>query len=131
MPPNLTVPIFDLVDVIFQLQDGGWIRYWIMNTYYHSSIEIVCYFCSRFLVGWLIVECVLLLYYRRKAFWVAKQVLQLGMGDALEDWLIQKIQRFRKGSSMASAINRLEQVLMRQKCTFLIVDVLFVGCTIE
>ncbi|TYK04027.1 PX domain-containing protein/PXA domain-containing protein/Nexin_C domain-containing protein [Cucumis melo var. makuwa] len=73
VPPNLTVPIFDLVDVIFQLQDGGWIR--------------------------------------RKAFWVAKQVLQLGMGDALEDWLIQKIQRFRKGSSMASAINRLEQIL--------------------
>ncbi|CAK9310487.1 unnamed protein product [Citrullus colocynthis] len=73
VPPNLTVPIFDLVDVIFQLQDGGWIR--------------------------------------RKAFWVAKQVLQLGMGDALEDWLIQKIQRLRKGSSMASAITRLEQIL--------------------
>jgi len=76
---------------------------------------IVYYFCIRFVVGWFIVECVLLLYYRRKAFWVAKQVLQLGMGDALEDWLIQKIQRFRKGSSMASAINRLEQVLMRPK----------------
>lgn len=73
VPPNLTMPIFNLVDVIFQLQDGGWIR--------------------------------------RKAFWVAKQVLQLGMGDALEDWLIQKIQRFRKGSSMASAISRLEQIL--------------------
>lgn len=37
-------------------------------------------------------------------------MLQLGMGDALEDWLIKKIQRFRKGSSMASAISRLEQV---------------------
>ncbi|XP_022150449.1 uncharacterized protein LOC111018592 isoform X2 [Momordica charantia] len=73
VPPNLTVPLFDAVDVIFQLQDGGWIR--------------------------------------RKAFWVAKQVLQLGMGDALDDWLIQKIQRMRKGSAMASAITRVEQIL--------------------
>nr|DAD44679.1 TPA_asm: hypothetical protein HUJ06_002909 [Nelumbo nucifera] len=27
VPPNLSVPILDLVDVIFQLHDGGWIRY--------------------------------------------------------------------------------------------------------
>lgn len=60
VPPNLSVPILDLVDVLLQLQDGGWIR--------------------------------------RKAFWVAKQVLQLGMGDAFDDWLIEKIQLLRRGS---------------------------------
>lgn len=27
IPPNLSVPILDLVDVLFQLHDGGWIRY--------------------------------------------------------------------------------------------------------
>ncbi|KAK9281943.1 hypothetical protein L1049_004852 [Liquidambar formosana] len=73
VPPNLSVPILDLVDVIFQVQDGGWIR--------------------------------------RQAFWVAKQVLQLGMGDAFDDWLIEKIQLLRRGSVIASAIGRVEKLL--------------------
>ncbi|KAL1829218.1 hypothetical protein ACET3Z_007630 [Daucus carota] len=73
IPPNLSVPILDLVDVLFQLHDGGWIR--------------------------------------RKAFWVAKQVLQLGMGDAFDDWLIEKIQILRRGSVVASGIRRVEQIL--------------------
>ncbi|KHG17215.1 Sorting nexin-13 [Gossypium arboreum] len=73
VPPNLTAPLLDLVDVIFQLQDGGWIR--------------------------------------RKAFWVAKQILQLGMGDAFDDWLIEKIQMLRRGSVVASGIKRIEQIL--------------------
>lgn len=73
VPPNLCQPILDLVDVIFQLQDGGWIR--------------------------------------RKAFWVAKQVLQLGMGDAFDDWLIEKVQLLRKGSVVASGIRKIEQIL--------------------
>ncbi|XP_020703834.1 uncharacterized protein LOC110115058 [Dendrobium catenatum] len=71
--PNLSVPILDLMDVIFQLKDGGWIR--------------------------------------RQAFWVAKQLLQLGMGDAFDDWLIDKIQLLRKGSVVANAIRRIEQML--------------------
>ncbi|XP_075112372.1 uncharacterized protein LOC107797999 isoform X1 [Nicotiana tabacum] len=73
VPPNVSAPVLDLVDVIFQLQDGGWIR--------------------------------------RKAFWVAKQVLQLGMGDAFDDWLIEKIQRLRRGSVVAAGIRRVEQIL--------------------
>ncbi|XXG47957.1 hypothetical protein AAC387_Pa02g2515 [Persea americana] len=73
VPPNLSVPLLDLVDVIFQLQDGGWIR--------------------------------------RQAFWIAKQILQLGMGDAFDDWLIEKIQLLRKGSVIASIIERVEQIL--------------------
>lgn len=73
VPPNLSVPILDLVDVVFQLQDGGWIR--------------------------------------RKTFWVAKQVLQLGMSDAFDDWLIAKVQLLRRGSVVASGIKRLEQIL--------------------
>ncbi|KAJ4843567.1 hypothetical protein Tsubulata_040936 [Turnera subulata] len=73
VPPSLTVPLLDLIDVIFQLQDGGWIR--------------------------------------RKAFWLAKQILQLGMGDALDDWLIEKIQVLRRGAVVASGIKKVEQIL--------------------
>lgn len=73
VPPNLSAPMLDLVDVIFQLQEGGWIR--------------------------------------RKAFWVVKQVLQLGMGDALDDWLIEKIRLLRRGPVVASVIKRIEQIL--------------------
>ncbi|CAN1317516.1 Sorting nexin-13 [Linum perenne] len=73
VPPNLALPLLDLVGVIFQMQEGGWIR--------------------------------------RKAFWMAKQVLQLGMGDALDDWLIDKIQLLRRGSVIASGIKRVEQIL--------------------
>lgn len=71
--PSLSVPILDLIDVFFQLKDGGWIR--------------------------------------RQAFWVAKQLLQLGMGDAFDDWLIEKIQLLRKGSVVVNAIRRIEQIL--------------------
>lgn len=41
---------------------------------------------------------------------MAKQILQLGMGDAFDDWLIEKIQLLRKGSVIASGIRRVEQV---------------------
>ncbi|XP_078431779.1 phox (PX) domain-containing protein isoform X2 [Wolffia australiana] len=73
IPPNLSTPILDLVDVVFQLNDGGWIR--------------------------------------RQVFWIAKQVLQLGMGDALDDWLMHKIQLLRTGSFVASIVYRIEQIL--------------------
>lgn len=73
VPPKLTLPLLDLVDVVFQLQEGGWIR--------------------------------------RKAFWVAKQILQLGMGDALDDWLLEKIRLLRRGTVVASGIQRVEQIL--------------------
>lgn len=33
------------------------------------------------------------------------------MGDAFDDWLIEKIKRLRRGSVVASGIRRLEQVI--------------------
>lgn len=52
-------------------------------------------------------------HYRRKAFWAAKQILQLGMGDAFDDWLIEKVQLLRKGSVIASGVKRVEQVIFK------------------
>lgn len=43
---------------------------------------------------------------------MAKQILQLGMGDAFDDWLIEKIQLLRKGSVVASGIERIEKVVI-------------------
>ncbi|XP_049365510.1 uncharacterized protein LOC125830369 [Solanum verrucosum] len=57
--------------------------------------------------------CCLGAHFRRNAFWVAKQVLQLGMGDAFDDWLIEKIQRLRRGSVVAAGIQCVEQVLFK------------------
>ncbi|KAG1367756.1 Sorting nexin-13 [Cocos nucifera] len=39
VPPNLSVPILNLVDVIFQLQGGGWIRY--VQLYEKAPVALV------------------------------------------------------------------------------------------
>jgi sorting nexin-13 len=107
MAPNLSVPLFHLVDVVFQLQDGGWIRQinshpllWFFNILHLLFIVSSYRFNS---------EC-LIIFYRRQAFWVAKQILQLGMGDTFDDWLVEKIQLLRKGRIVAFAVKRVEQV---------------------
>ncbi|GFY97036.1 phox (PX) domain-containing protein [Actinidia rufa] len=63
------------------------------------------------LVRQIFLDAYFLVHYRRKAFWVAKQVLQLGMGDAFDDWLIEKIQLLRRGTVVASGIRKIEQIL--------------------
>ncbi|GFZ08051.1 phox (PX) domain-containing protein [Actinidia rufa] len=46
-----------------------------------------------------------------ESFLGRQTVLQLGMGDAFDDWLIEKIQLLRRGSVVASGIRRIEQIL--------------------
>lgn len=74
-----------------------------MDQVFHIFIILITS-CNEFILIDHVGHC------RRKAFWVAKQVLQLGMGDAFDDWLIEKIQLLRKGSVVASGVKRLEQV---------------------
>lgn len=42
-----------------------------------------------------------------------KQILQLGMGDTFDDWLVEKIQLLRKGRIVAFAVKRVEQVSVK------------------
>ncbi|KAL0802626.1 hypothetical protein Bca101_057802 [Brassica carinata] len=51
-PPNVSVPILNLVDKVFQLNRRGWLR--------------------------------------RQVFWISKQILQVVMEDAVDDWLLNE-----------------------------------------
>lgn len=42
--------------------------------------------------------------FRRQVLWMAKQILQLGMGDAIDDWLLGRIQWLRREEVVASGI---------------------------
>ncbi|KAG6541724.1 hypothetical protein Mapa_016887 [Marchantia paleacea] len=48
---------------------------------------------------------------RRQVFWMAKQILTLGMGDAIDDFLLGKIQWLRKEEVVASGIRWLHRIL--------------------
>lgn len=72
-PPKVSVPLLNLVDLIFQLQGRGWIR--------------------------------------RQVLWIAKQILQLGMGDAIDDWLLGRIQWLRREEVVASGIQWVREIL--------------------
>ncbi|KAE9613579.1 hypothetical protein Lal_00016340 [Lupinus albus] len=72
-PPNVSVPILNLVDKIFQLKKRGWIR--------------------------------------RQVFWISKQILQLVMEDAIDDWLLRQIHWLRREDTVAKGIRWLQDVL--------------------
>ena len=42
--------------------------------------------------------------FRRQVLWMAKQILQLGMGDAIDDWLLGRIQWLRREEVVALGI---------------------------
>ncbi|KAI5079555.1 hypothetical protein GOP47_0005034 [Adiantum capillus-veneris] len=48
---------------------------------------------------------------RRQGFWIAKQILQLGMGDAVDDWLVTQIQQLRQEDVVAGSIKSLQEIL--------------------
>ncbi|KAL0356778.1 UNVERIFIED_CONTAM: hypothetical protein Scaly_1363500 [Sesamum calycinum] len=72
-PPNLSVPVLNLVDNVFQLKKRGWLR--------------------------------------RQVFWISKQILQLVMEDAIDDWLLRQIQWLRKRDVIAQGIRWVQDVL--------------------
>ncbi|ESQ50949.1 hypothetical protein EUTSA_v10022527mg [Eutrema salsugineum] len=73
MPPNVSVPILNLVDKVFQLNRRGWLR--------------------------------------RQVFWISKQILQLVMEDAVDDWLLREICWLRSEDTVAHGIRWAQDIL--------------------
>lgn len=80
-PPNLSVPVLNLVDNIFQLKRRGWLR--------------------------------------RQVFWISKQILQLMMEDAIDDWLLRQIHWLRRDDIIAHGIRWIHDVLWPDGTFFL------------
>ncbi|GAV84689.1 PX domain-containing protein/PXA domain-containing protein/Nexin_C domain-containing protein [Cephalotus follicularis] len=72
-PPNVSVPLLNLVDKVFQLKRRGWLR--------------------------------------RQVFWISKQILQLVMEDAIDDWLLRQIYLLRREDIIAQGIQWVQDVL--------------------
>lgn len=49
---------------------------------------------------------------RRQVFWIAKQVLQLLMEDAIDDWLLRQIQWLKREDVIAYGIRQVQDVLL-------------------
>ncbi|KAG7022432.1 Sorting nexin-16 [Cucurbita argyrosperma subsp. argyrosperma] len=72
-PPNVSVPLLNLVDKIFQLNRRGWLR--------------------------------------RQVLWISKQILQLIMEDAIDDWIVRQIHWLRREDIIAQGIRWVQDVL--------------------
>lgn len=72
-PPNVSVPLLNLVDNVFQLNRRGWLR--------------------------------------RQVFWISKQILQLMMEDAIDDWILRQIHWLRKDEIIAHGIHWVQDIL--------------------
>ncbi|KAK9053376.1 hypothetical protein SSX86_030009 [Deinandra increscens subsp. villosa] len=80
-PPNVSVPLLNLVDKIFQLNRRGWLR--------------------------------------RQVFWISKQILQLMMEDAIDDWLVRQIHCLRTDNTVAQGIHMIQDILWPEGTFFL------------
>ncbi|WVZ23206.1 hypothetical protein V8G54_001750, partial [Vigna mungo] len=99
-PSNVSVPILDLVDNIFQLKKRGWIRYTTLSG------------CSvTFLYVLEIMSVTLNTFQRRQVYWMSKQILQLVMEDAIDDWLVRQIHWLRREETVAQSIRWVQDVL--------------------
>ncbi|CAN6362334.1 unnamed protein product [Urochloa humidicola] len=73
MPTNVSVPLLNLVDKVFQLKRRGWIR--------------------------------------RQVLWISKQILQLVMEDAIDEWIIRQINWLRRDDVIVQVIRWIQDTL--------------------
>ncbi|KAL6658365.1 hypothetical protein ACP70R_003951 [Stipagrostis hirtigluma subsp. patula] len=73
MPTNVSVPLLNLVEKVFQLKRRGWIR--------------------------------------RQVLWISKQILQLVMEDAIDEWIIRQINWLRREDVIVQGIRWIQDTL--------------------
>uniref|UniRef100_A0ACD6A1D6 Uncharacterized protein n=1 Tax=Avena sativa TaxID=4498 RepID=A0ACD6A1D6_AVESA len=73
MPTNVSEPLLNLVDKVFQLKRRGWIR--------------------------------------KQVLWISKQILQLVMEDAIDDWIIRQINWLRRDEVIIQGIRWIQDTL--------------------
>ncbi|KAJ0976628.1 hypothetical protein J5N97_012102 [Dioscorea zingiberensis] len=73
IPQNASLPLLNLVDKIFLLNQHGWLR--------------------------------------RQVFWISKQLLQLIMDDAIDDWILRQINSLRNEEVITQTIHSIQDVL--------------------
>ncbi|KAJ1398393.1 Sorting nexin, C-terminal [Sesbania bispinosa] len=109
-PPNVSVPVLNLVDKIFQLKKRGWIRLiprlalHLTTNDFRTSGSLIWY--ETFIV-------------KRQVFWISKQILQLVMEDAIDDWLLRQIHWLRREDTIAQGIRWVQDVLWPSGTFFL------------
>ncbi|CAM0874562.1 unnamed protein product [Alopecurus aequalis] len=86
MPTNVSVPLLNLVDKVFQLKRRGWIR--------------------------------------KQVLWISKQILQLVMEDAIDDWIIRQINWLRRDEVIIQAIRWIQDTLWPNGVFFTKLDAL-------
>lgn len=52
-------------------------------------------------------------YYRRQVFWISKQILQLVMEDAVDDWLLREVCWLRNEDTVAHGIRLAQNVRIK------------------
>ncbi|KAG8088982.1 hypothetical protein GUJ93_ZPchr0011g27810 [Zizania palustris] len=73
MPTNVSVPLLNLVDKVFQLKRRGWIR--------------------------------------KQVLWISKQIVQLVMEDAIDEWILRQINWLRRDDIIVQGIHWIQDTL--------------------
>lgn len=60
--------------------------------------------------------------FRRQVYWISKQILQMVMEDAIDDWLLNQIQLLRRDDVVAAGIRWVSDVRINLESTIITVS---------
>uniref|UniRef100_A0A453HMY5 Sorting nexin C-terminal domain-containing protein n=1 Tax=Aegilops tauschii subsp. strangulata TaxID=200361 RepID=A0A453HMY5_AEGTS len=100
------MPLFiqGLFDISAQVRYIFTIHDWVHNT---STIQLFLAFNCRTLC----LTCVTYVICRKQVFWISKQILQLVMEDAIDDWILRQINWLRRDEVIIQGIRWIQDTL--------------------